>query len=375
MNKLFGKRCIALLTCVVMTVTFLTGCGAERQEQTTSAVQQQKETWNFVDQAGNEVTVKTPVDRMVVLQHHSLDIICQLGGQDKIVGVESTWKNDLGSYIADIWPAIKDLPTPGTLKQPNVEEIAKLHPDIVIVASQSDQATAKKLREMGIPVAVISLRGEGKQKEAQNPRLANADKAYTDGLYQAISILGKLTGRDEQAKKLQAFCEESRTMVEDAVGNMDDAQRVRAIAVERKDSMYGNDKYVGCMLQRAGGINAAAADIQGNGAFTPEQIAKWDPDVIITQDRHHDVYRMFTEDPAYAQLRAVQNGNVIEAPYWTKPWGNPDADSFALGELWMAHIFYPDKVSADAVLQRAKEFYKTFYGVDFTGTVGEGMRR
>lgn len=28
-------------------------------------------------------------------------------------------------------------------------------------------------------------------------------------------------------------------MVEDAVGNMDDAQRVRAIAVERKDSMYG----------------------------------------------------------------------------------------------------------------------------------------
>ena len=121
MNKLFGKRCIALLTCVVMAITFLTGCGAERQEQTTSAVQQQKETWTFVDQAGNEVTVKTPVGRMVVLQHHSLDIICQIGGQDKIVGVE-TWKNDLVSYLDDFWPVIKNLPTPGTLKQPNVRE-------------------------------------------------------------------------------------------------------------------------------------------------------------------------------------------------------------------------------------------------------------
>jgi iron complex transport system substrate-binding protein len=51
----------------------------------------------------------------------------------------------------------------------------------------------------------LNSRTLGKQKEAQNPRLANADKDYTDGLYQAISILGKLTGRDEQAKKLQAF--------------------------------------------------------------------------------------------------------------------------------------------------------------------------
>ena len=70
----------------------------------------------------------------------------------------------------------------------------------------------------------------------------------------------------------------------------------------------------------------------------------------------------------------MQNGNVINAPYWAKPWGNPDADSVALGELWLAHMFYPSKVSADVVLERAKAFYETFYGVPFTGTVDAGIK-
>ena len=87
------------------------------------------------------------------------------------------------------------------------------------------------------------------------------------------------------------------------------------------------------------------------------------------------IIKEFMTDPAYAQLRAVQNGNVIEAPYWAKPWGNPDADSVALGELWLAHMSYPDKVRADVVAARAKKFYEAFYGVPFTGTVSDGIQR
>ena len=368
----FTRRILALLVCVVTAAALLAGCGqtAKQAAEQTSA----QETYKFTDQAGNAVEVKAPVERMVVLQHHSLDIICQLGGQDKIVGVESTWERDLGDYIADIWPAIKEMKTPGTLSQPNIEEIAALRPDIVIVASQSDQASAAKLREMGIPVAVISLRGEGKQAEAQNPRLSNADKAYTDGLHNAIEILGHLTGRDAKAKELWAFAEESRAIVEKAVGDIPDAERVTAIPVSSKHMVYGNDKYVGCMLLRAGAVNPAAKDIQGNGEYNVESLAKWNPDVIISQDRYPEVYKELTTDPAYAQLRAVQNGNVINAPYWAKPWGNPDADSVALGELWLAHMFYPSKVSADVVLERAKAFYETFYGVPFTGTVDAGIK-
>lgn len=325
--------------------------------------------WTFIDQADNEVTVTLPIEKMVVLQHHSIDIICQLGGQDKIVGVEEKWSSNLGSYIADIWPEIEDMPTCGTLKDPNVEAVAALEPDVVIVASQANEDACQQLRDMGIPVVVVSLRGEGKQAEAQSPRLADADAAYTEGCEWAVKTLGKLTGRDEQAEELWEFCEESREMVDEAVGEIADEDRITAVAVFNNNSVYGNDKYVGCMLLRAGGINAAAADIQGNGEYSAENLAAWDPDYIITQDRYPEVYEMLTTDPAYAEIRAVKEGHVILAPYWTKPWGNPDADSMALGELWLTHIFYPEKVSAETVLERAEEFYERFYGVEFTGTL------
>ena len=48
---------------------------------------------------------------------------------------------------------------------------------------------------------------------------------------------------------------------------------------------------------------------------------------------------------------------------------NPDTDSVALGELWLAHQFYPEKIDRETVEKRAKEFYQEFYNAEFTGQV------
>lgn len=324
--------------------------------------------WTFKDQGDNEVTVEIPVKRVVCMQHHSLDMLCQLGQQDKVVGTEAKWKSDLGEYMLDVFPGIEDVPTPGDLTDWNVEELAELKPDVVIAASQANEDAMKQIRDLGIPVVMVSLRGEGKQAEAQSPRLADADAAYTEGCEWAIKTLGALTGSLDKANEIWDFCVASRQTVDEAVGDAPDEERVRAFVPMRDDKTYGNDKYVGCQLLRAGAVNVAAADIQGNGTYTVEQLAVWDPDVII-QDRYMDLYESFTTDAKYAELRAVKDGNVLLAPYWTKPWGNPDTDSMALGELWLAHQFYPEAVSEDEALTRAKDFYQDFYGVEFTGEI------
>ena len=328
-----------------------------------------KETWKFTDQNGYDVEVKIPCERMVVLQHHSLDMLCQLGAQAKIVGIVDSWKKNLGDYMNDVFPGIADMPMPGGLSEWNVEQIAALKPDVVIAASQAPEDSMKQVRELGIPVVVVSLRGEGKQAEAQNPRLANADAAYTEGCEWAIKTLGKLSGTDKQADAIWDFCLESRSIVDKAIGDMSDADRVK-VAVLANNIAYGNDKYVGCQLLRSGAVNAVAlAGVQGNTDFNAELVATWDPDVIITQDRYPADYQTITTDSGYAEIRAVKAGKVIEAPYWTKPWGNPDTDSIALGELWLSHTFYPEKISKEIVEQHAKDFYKKFYGIEFTGKV------
>ncbi|WP_349944208.1 ABC transporter substrate-binding protein [Lacrimispora sp. BS-2] len=340
---------------------------AEAQKESQKAAGQ--ESWTFKDQADNEVTVKIPVERMVVMQHHSLDILAQLGAQDKVVATEKNWKKDLGAYMETVFPGIDSLPTPGDLTEWNVEEIAALKPDVVIAASQAKPEAIQQLKDLGIPVVVVSLRGEGKQAEAQSPRLSDADKAYTDGCEWAVKTLGKLTGTDSKADDIWNFCLESRKLVDDAVGSIPDDQRVRVFIANEGEQTYGNDKYVGSQLLRAGAINVAAQEIQGYKPYTFEKLAEWNPDVIIVQDRYKDVYDQITVDAKYKELKAVKENKVLLAPYWTKPWGNPDTDSIALGELWLASQFYPDKISKDVVLERAKAFYKNFYGVDFNGSV------
>lgn len=367
--KLFAGLLLAL------SVLF-TGCSdstapTSKESQVTAQESQSeaKETWTFKDQADRDVTVSIPVERMVVMQHHSLDILAQLGAQDQVVAVEKDWQKNLGDYMKDVFPGIESLEKPGDLKEWNVEEIAALKPDVVIAASQANPETLQKVKELGIPVVTVSLRAEGLQEEAQNPRLSDADKAYTDGAQWAVKTLGKLTGKEDKANQIWDFCLESRTIVDKAVGDLPEDQRVRVFIANEGDQTYGNDKYVGTQLLRAGAINVADKDIQGYKSYTMEQLAAWNPDVIIVQDRYKDVYDQILADAKYQELKAVKENQVLLAPYWTKPWGNPDTDSIALGELWLAHKFYPEKISKEVVEERAKTFYKTFYGVEFSGTV------
>ena len=199
--------------------------------------------WTFVDQGDNEVTVQIPVQRIVCMQHHSLDMLCQLGQQDKVVGTEAKWQSDLGDYMLDVFPGIEDVATPGDLTDWNVEELVELKPDVVIAASQANEDAMKRVRDLGIPVVMVSLRGEGKQAEAQSPRLADADAAYTEGCEWAVKTLGALTGSLDKANEIWDFCCASRETVDEAVGDIADDERVRAFVPMRDDKTYGNDKY------------------------------------------------------------------------------------------------------------------------------------
>lgn len=341
----------------------------QADSSSSSASSHASETKTFVDQVGHEIELETPVSSIAVMQHHSLDILAQLGAQDKVTAVESKWQSHLGDYIKEQYPDIEKLPNPGDLESLSVEDIAELKPDLVITASQANENDLKKLDDLGIKHMTVSLRAEGKQKEAQNPQLADSDKAYTDGLEWAIKTLGEVTGTEERADKLWDFAVESRKHVEDQVGDIPDEERTRVFIANEGMQTYGNDKYVGAQLLRAGAINVAAEDIQGYKQYSMEQVLDWDPDVIIVQDRYKDVYDDIMSSSEWQTVRAVREGNVILAPSWTKPWGNPGPDSLALGEPWLAHKFYPDRISVDYVQQRAEDFYETFYEKPFTDTV------
>ena len=113
-----------------------------------SASSAAKKEISFKDQNDYDVTVTVPCERMVVLQHHSLDMLCQLGAQENIVGIVDSWKKNLGDYMTEVFPGIDKLPTPGGLQEWNVEQIAELKPDVVIAASQAPEDAMQQVRDL-----------------------------------------------------------------------------------------------------------------------------------------------------------------------------------------------------------------------------------
>ena len=366
-NKLIGFVFVLLSLGTVLAM--VAGCGSNTAKVETKPTPTQQREVSFLDQNDHKVVIKAPVNRIVCLQHHSLDILTMLGAQDKVVGVVKDWNGLLGGYMKDVFPGIEKLPTPGTLENANVEEIAKLKPDLVIVAAQFKADQVKQLEALGIPVMTVTLRGEGKQAEAQNPVLANADAAYTRGCEWAVKKLGEVTGKEERAAKLWDFAMADRKYIEEHLNTVPPEKKIRVFVANEGNITYGSDKYVGCQLERAGAVNVAAKEIKGVREVSVEQVAKWDPDVVIVQDRYKSTYDLILSQEPWKAVRAVRQGRVILAPYWTKPWGNPGPDSIALGELWLANQFYPDQIPKDVVAAKAKAFYQEFYGIPFAGTL------
>lgn len=322
----------------------------------------------FTDQKRRLVSVKYPVERFACMQPHSLDILTQLGVQDRIVIIEDNIEKNLGEYITKIWPDVKNLPRGGTLSEPNVTEIFKSEPNLVILSDQASLNSIRAFERLKVSTMITTLRYERKKNEPHSKKPEDSDRAYTKGLKWVVEMYGFLTETQERAQKLWDFCMQSRDIIESKIGDISDENKVKVFVAMPENQTYGNDKYIGTQLFRAGAINVAA-DIQGIDQYSVEQLSNWNPDYIIVHDKYMELYDMITKDPKYAELKAVKEGNVFLAPYWIKQWEAPSTDSVALGELWLAHKFYPDKISAEEVETRAKSFYKEFYGAEFTEVV------
>jgi iron complex transport system substrate-binding protein len=139
-----------------------------------------------VDQLGRKVTIPAQVNRIVTLQHQTLDIAVELGAGSKIVGVLKSWPQQIPG-LDHMFPALKTLPTPGDLTAVNIEDLLKLDPDVVFTTNYAPPAMVQKITEAGLPVVEISLaKGESTPQAKLNPTFADDDEAYAEGLREGV---------------------------------------------------------------------------------------------------------------------------------------------------------------------------------------------
>ena len=322
----------------------------------------------FTDQIRREVKVPDKVDRIVVLQHQTLNLLVQMNATDKIVGVMSNWKQQLGSNYARLAPELSNKASLGDLTHVDAEKLVALHPQVVFVTNYAPQEMIDKISSLGIPAVAISLRHDDEgERNKLNPVMADEEQAYVKGLYEGIMLIGNIINKPEEAKALIKATENGRRMVSNRLQLLPEEQRVRAYMANPELTTYGSGKYTGLMMKHAGAVNVAASTIKGFKQVSIEQVIEWNPQVIFVQNRYPAVVNEIQSSPQWQVIDAVKNHCVYLMPEYAKAWGYPMPEAMGIGELWMAKKLYPEKFNDVDMHKIVNGWYRTFYRTDYQG--------
>ena len=322
----------------------------------------------ITDQIGRQVTIPDDVNRVVVLQHQTLNLLVQMNASDKIVGILANWKQQLGEGYARLAPELNQKATLGDLTHVDAEKLVALHPQVVFVTNYAPQEMIDSISSLGIPVVAISLRHDPAGENAKmNPTLADEEQAYDQGLREGITLIGDIINKPQEAKALNDATFAGRKMVRDRLKDIPAEKRIRAYMANPELTTYGSGKYTGLMMAHAGALNVAAATVKGFKTVAMEQVIAWNPQVIFVQDRYPSVVDEIKHSPQWQVIDALKNQRVYLMPDYAKAWGYPMPEAMGIGELWMAKKLYPAKFQDVDMQKVANDWYQRFYRTNYQG--------
>jgi iron complex transport system substrate-binding protein len=227
--------------------------------------------------------------RIVSLSPNVTEMLYGVGALDQVVGI-----SDYCTYPPDV----NRLPSVGGWHNPNLEKIAALRPDLVIVDDGQAPFVEENFRKLGLRMMVV------------------ADHTVQD-VYAAITSLGQVTGHEEAALKLTASTRSELLRISQKTAALPKPKVV--LIVERTPGTL-RDLYTATeggflaeLVALAGGRIAVPPARRGYGKLSKEDLLAIDPDVIL--DFIHGVKSRFAGDPMeawrdMAELKAVRTRRV-----------------------------------------------------------------
>lgn len=318
-----------------------------------------------VDQAGRTVTIKLPVERLVVTNYREMEMLIALGARDMIVGVDSTFHKSQPYYgLADVAEVAKHA------TEINYENVLLQNPDLVIMPTKQGataEEVASKLKN--IPVIAFSL--------------TDKDRVIPDA-----EIMGAILGKETEAKKIIDWIHKYDSIVDERIKDMK-TEDMPTFYYEASTDM---SKWVAAaptssqakVAEGCGGINVAN-DLGFNETTTSAEVgAEWvmtkDPDFIF-MDSHgttlagvghtpEDILANLTAKikdrttEGFENYNAVKNNHVyVLSRDWT---GGPD---WVIGHVCFAKWFHPELFKDLDPIAMNKEYLEEFFpGMTIEGT-------
>jgi len=332
-----------LLFFIVLTLLFLSiGCNATNTE--TNLI-------TTTDMAGRFIEVPSKVDKVYCADPMSAITFYTLA-PEKLLGWCYPLNDNEASYILEDY---RDLPVFGMKDNINYEAVISAEPDIALLTGTINDALSEKADKMqerlGIPVIIL------------DNKLFSAPDIY--------AFIGNVTGDIEQGNALSNYAKKTL----DGIIEIPESERLSIYYANGIDSLNTSSKGSPASqifdIVYADNVCSLPSDSGDRIQVTPEHVIDWNPSYIFVNGEPTEslsgssAAEEIINNPQYANVQAVIDGNVISIPKSPFAWlDRPRSINRLIGINWLGSILYPEHYTFTN--EDIKEFYTLFYHTDLT---------
>ena len=358
------RQLLALLICLVMSVSLLTGYSETKaateepaQSGEQDATQETAKTREITDMAGRKVTVPAAENIESVFSAGPVAaIFLYMVAPDKLLG----WNYELNdvekSIILDKY---QDLPNFGMGDAVNYEAVIAANPTIAINSGKINDTMVSDCdalsESLGIPVVAV------------DNELNNSAEAFR--------FMGELLGVEDHAEELAQYAEQVFTDI-NVLSDIPEEKKVSVYFGNGEDSLETAPRgsQHAQILDAINAVNVADLEL-GDGSrvqISAEQLLAWDPDVIVVNGEPkadksgNSAAEDILSNPDYASLKAVQDQKVYGTPNAPFSWvDRPAGPNRLIGMRWFSALIYPEYIKCD-INEEIHKFFDLFYHVDLS---------
>lgn len=340
------------------------------------------------DMRGKEVVIPAEPKRVVAISRSLIDTTMYIFGVEDLVVGGSVYDKPLQmgqymwngtDYTVNTWigkilnPGLECVTNVGGFGgpygPPNVETIASLDPDLLILRdlgaqNENTEKFISQIESMGIPVVVLKYP-------------SCYDEPCVETMYEEIRLLGEVFGKEDKAEEIVETVSSRVEFVRSRTADIPEEEQKRVLyfgaptwAKDKGGAGYafGSGSTEVAMMEDI--VNSRSSYTEsGMNMVSAEQILSLDPDKIIlcTWSGYHPPRQLY-EDSQYStiqDLRALREGEVYSLA--ATPCKSERLE-FPINLMIEAKAVYPERFSDVELEPWIREYFVELYGSNETTT-------
>lgn len=329
----------------------------------------------IIDSLNRTITIKTPVERVIVTEDKLGEQLQIIGADDNVVGIDPNI-----AELKGLFPTMSNKAAVGNCKDGELdyEIIAELDPDLVLIHGDYGACNVciEPLEKLGIPViALDTFIGSGSNLDYSIDK--DEIDLYSDSQAKSIRLLGEIFDRQDRAREFLTWRNDILNEIMSRSDGLDDNEIERAsvlLVFRGRDYMSigeGRKEIPSIVMAGLNNID----EVSGTHIIDPEAIASQNPEIVIltgysdytgdytteTTTSFEEIVNSVENMPEFSCTDAVKDGQiyVISGECMDiRPW---------IGAAYIGKVAYPDRFEDINPEDIAREYFEEWLGVPYKG--------